>query len=170
MIWQRRRHARRPPAQWPFRLAHKLPPVLLDQPWALFIKALCLISGATTFVGPAPGSIEATLPAPVVYLWSATLVIGASAGLYGLLRPHAWRVEIAGLIWLGTASVVYGLALLVRFQLDGAVATAIVVGFGAAALTRALAVHVTYSIATTVAETTGAVDPVADLRRRRRRQ
>lgn len=163
MSWQARR---RPPARWPFRLAHRLPTVVLDQPWAIFIKGLCVLSGLTTFLGPAPGSIESTLPVPVVYVWSATLVLGATAGLYGMLRPAAWLVEVAGLIWLGTAALVYGLTVLVQFRLDGAVPASILVAFGLAALTRALAVHVSYAIASAAVD---AADPQAALSRRRRR-
>lgn len=132
---------------WPNRIALHLPPVLLDQPWGIFIKALCIISGLATFVGPQPGSLEATLPRVLVYLWSATLVLGASFGLWGLIRPKAWRLEIAGLIWLGTASIVYALAILFHAGIKGAVPGAIILGFGLAALVRSLAVYVCYEVA-----------------------
>lgn len=121
------------------------------QPWAFFVKGLCVLSGLTTFVGPAPGSIEATLPRPVVLLWSLTLVCGAAAGLAGLLRPNLRTVEIAGLVWLGTAALVYAVTILLRFRLDGLVPTGIVLGFGVAAFVRALAVYVTYEVARRVA-------------------
>jgi hypothetical protein len=148
------------PSSWPERLAHRLPTVVLDQPWAIFIKALCIVSGLTTFLGPAPGSIESTLPRMVVYLWSATLVLGASAGLYGVLRPQHRRIEEAGLIWLGTAACVYGVTVLVQFRIAGAVPAGILLAFGLAALTRALAVHVSYAIAST-AVAAGSADPDA---------
>jgi hypothetical protein len=132
---------------WPHRIARRIPAVILEQPWALFVMGLCVISGMTTFLGPAPGSIETTLPRFVVYLWSGTLVAGASAGLVGLLRPNLRRVELAGLVWLGTAAIVYGATIMLRFGLGGIVPGSIVLGFGAAALVRALAVYVAYEVA-----------------------
>lgn len=132
---------------WPNRIARRLPAVLLAEPWAFFVKSLCIVSGLTTFVGPAPGSIEQVLPAPLVYLWSATLVLGASAGLYGLARPGARRIEITGLIWLGTAALVYAGAIALRAGLAGMVPASIVLAFGMAALIRALAVYLAYEIA-----------------------
>lgn len=135
-----------------FGLARAIPTTVLEQPWAVFIKSLCVVSGLTTFAGPAPGSIESTLPEPVVYAWATTLVMGASASLYGLLRARGHRLEIAGLIWLGTASLVYAGTLVVRLDAGSAVAAGIVFGFGLAALTRALAVYVSYEIAVKVTE------------------
>lgn len=135
-----------------FGLSRLLPTVVLEQPWAIFIKALCILSGVTTFAGPAPGSIEAVLPRPIVYLWSSTLVLGAAAALWGLLRPRARRLEIAGLIWLGTAACVYAATIWLRFGLGGAIPSGIVGGFGTAALIRALAVYVSYEIARMVAD------------------
>jgi hypothetical protein len=132
---------------WPSRVARVLPPIVLYEPWALFIKGLCIVSGLSTFAGPKPGSIEASLPQGWVYAWSACLVIGATAGLYGLLRPEQRRVEIAGLIWLGTASLVYGVTIAARFQAGGAVAAGIVLAFAFAAFFRALGVYVSYEIA-----------------------
>jgi hypothetical protein len=132
---------------WPFRLARVIPSVVLDEPWALFVKTLCILSGVTTFIGPTPGTIESSLPQPVVYLWSATLVLGAGCGLVGLLRPQ-WRgLEITGLIWLGTAAAVYSVTIFVRFGFAGAVAGSVVLAFALAALVRALAVYVTYELA-----------------------
>ena len=133
--------------RWPFALARVIPAIILDQPWAVFVKGLCIVSGLTTFAGPAPGSIEATLPRAVTYAWSTTLVLGASASLYGLLRARGARLEIAGCIWLGTASLVYAGTLAVRLDAGSAVAAGIVAGFGLAALVRALAVYVSYAIA-----------------------
>ena len=130
---------------WPVRIARHIPALVLEQPWALFVKSLCLVSGLTTFLGR-PGSIEATFPGWVQLAWSLTLVCGAVAGLAGLLRPRWRSVEVAGLVWLGTAALVYGAAVLLRFRLEGVVAGSIVVAFGAAALVRALAVYVAWDI------------------------
>lgn len=127
------------------RIARKLPSVVLWQPWGLFVKVLCIFSGITAFFGP-PGSITQALPPTVVLLWNITLVGGASAGLYGLLRPLP-QVEVAGLIWLGTASIVYAVAIIASLGLPGFVAAGIVGAFGLAALVRALAVYVSYEIA-----------------------
>lgn len=135
------------PKAWQLRLARHLPTIVLTEPWALFIKGLCIISGLTTFVGPAPGSIQAQLPQLVVTLWSITLVGGALTSLIGLFKTTLWRLEISGLIWLGTAALVYAACIATRFRVDGAVATGIIVGFGLAALFRALGVYVTYEVA-----------------------
>lgn len=132
---------------WPNRVALHLPPILLDQPWGIFVKVLCVISGLGTFVGPQPGSLEATLPRALVFLWSITLVLGATFALCGLFRPKVWRLEVAGLIWLGTASIVYGVAILAHAGWSGAVPGSIILGFGLASLVRSLAVYVTYEVA-----------------------
>lgn len=135
-----------PDRGWPTLVARHIPAVVLAEPWAFFVKSLCIVSGLSTFVGPAPGSIDAALPPALVFLWSATLVGGSAAALYGLVRPNRQRVEITGLIWLGTAAVVYAAAILAAFRLDGLVAAGIVLAFGLAALIRALAVYVTVEI------------------------
>jgi hypothetical protein len=131
---------------WARKIARMLPPVVLNQPWAIFIKSLCIFSGFSTFLGPPPGSIESVLPGPIVYLWASTLIAGASAALFGLLRPAHRRIELAGLIWLGTAAIVYAVTLTTRAAAGGAVPGGIVLGFGLAALVRALAVYVSYEI------------------------
>lgn len=137
---------------WAVRVARHIPTIVLAEPWAIFIKSLCIVSGLTTFAGPAPGSIEQALPPLAAYGWAVTLVAGAGSALYGLLRPRSQRIEISGLIWLGTAAVVYALAILLRFRIDGLIAGGIVLGFGAAALVRALAVYVTYEVAREAAQ------------------
>lgn len=121
--------------------------MFLYQPWGVFIKTLCVITGLASFIGPSPGSIEAALPHILVLIWSVTLITGALCGLYGLFRPRAYRVEIAGLIWLGTASIVYAIAILAHVGISGAVPGGIIMGFGLAALVRALAVYVTFEVA-----------------------
>lgn len=133
--------------RWPIRLALVIPEVFLDQPWGIFIKALCVISGLATFVGPQPGSLQESLPEEMVFLWSITLVVGALCGLIGLFQPRVWRLEVAGLIWLGTASIVYAIAIFAQAGFRGAVPGGIIMGFGLAALVRALAVYVTYEVA-----------------------
>lgn len=132
---------------WSSRLAKRIPAVVLEQPWAIFVKTLCIISGLSTFVGPAPGTIEATLPQAVVSAWSITLVVGAGCALYGLLQPRHREVELLGLVWLGTASLVYAVTIATRFGTGGAVPCAIVLAFSLAALVRALAVYLEYEIA-----------------------
>lgn len=133
--------------RWPFRLARLLPPILLEQPWAIFVKGLCIVSGLTTFFGPQPGSIQALLSRPVQVGWSVCLVAGAACGLWGMLRPAFWRVEVTGLIWLGTAAIVYAITIMLRFGLAGVIAGGITLGLGLAAMVRALAVYVTVEIA-----------------------
>lgn len=132
---------------WPNRIARRIPPIVLEQPWGIFVKSLCIVTGLSTFAGPKPGSLAAALPPSVVYLWSITLVLGSACALYGLFRPKARRVEIAGLIWLGTASIVYAVAIFGTLNVAGFIAGGIVLGFGLAALVRALAVYVSYEVA-----------------------
>lgn len=136
---------------WPVRIARHIPAIVLAEPWAIFIKALCILSGLTALFGPEPGAIGRELPHWSALLWAVILVAGASSALYGLLRPQT-AVEVAGLIWLGTAALVYAGAILLRFQLSSVVGGSMVLGFGLAALTRALAVHVTYELAKQVTE------------------
>jgi hypothetical protein len=130
-----------------YRTARLIPAVVLDQPWAIFIKALCFVSGLTTFAGPKPGTIEATLPTPIVYGWATTLVAGSLLGLIGLGSRRRQHYEVAGLIWLGTAATVYAVTIALRFGSGGAVAAGIVFAFGLSAFVRALAVYLTVELA-----------------------
>lgn len=127
-------------------IARHIPPAVLAEPWAIFVKALCVASGLTTLAGPAPGSLEDTLPQVMVTIWSVTLVCGGAAGLAGLLTTTR-RLEVAGLLWLGTAAMVYALTILITRGLVGAVPGGIVLAFGLAAFVRALAVYASYELA-----------------------
>jgi hypothetical protein len=120
--------------------------VVLAEPWAIFVKALCIASGITALAGPRPGSLSAILPPALVMVWNLTLVLGAALSLVGLLRVHL-RLEVAGLIWLGTASLVYAVAIALRFGLSGVVAAAIVAAFALAAFTRCLALYAALALA-----------------------
>jgi hypothetical protein len=85
-------------------LARRLPPVPLAEPWALFIKAACIVSGGAYLAGLTPRSIDVLLPAWLVAVWNAELVLGGLLGVAGLFRRW-WRVEYAGLVCLGAAAV-----------------------------------------------------------------
>lgn len=127
-------------------IARRIPPVLLNEPWAIFVKSLCVASGSATLAGPPPGSLEDNLPRAMVTLWSITLICGGLAGLIGLLSSTR-RLEVAGLVWLGTAALVYAAAVLVTRGFVAAFAGSMVLAFGLAALTRALAVYASYELA-----------------------
>jgi hypothetical protein len=124
------------------RLARRLPPLLLEEPWALFIKGACVLSGASYLaqLGTA-GSIQQLLPRPVVLLWNVDLLLGGALGLAGLLnRERRRRVEVAGLLLLGASTAVYAIAIVAVAGRRGIVPALLVGSFGAAAYLRALGV------------------------------
>jgi hypothetical protein len=123
-------------------LALRIPASVLDNPWGICIKAGASLAGLLMLVLPAaplPPTIRSELGAQTGRLWAILLTAGGLIGLFGYFRHH-WRLEVAGLLFLATAAVVYGVVLLVGFGGAGVAA-----GFGflavfVAALLRSLTV------------------------------
>jgi hypothetical protein len=125
------------------RLVRWLPPMLLQEPWALFVKIACVLSGASYLLQlSSPGAISRLLPPAVVALWNADLLLGGALGLAGLLRKVR-RVEIAGLCLLGASTLVYATVILAIGGRRGIVAALLIGLLGAAAYLRALGLWAT---------------------------
>ena len=99
-------------------------------PFEVFIPFLCVLAGVPLlFSGPAPGTIEESLPEFLVTLWGIELALGGALTLTGLgvgSRP----MEKFGLSLLAAAAIVYALVLLATSWPVAIVSAAIVAGFG----------------------------------------
>lgn len=116
-------------------------------PIVLFLLALCAVSGAGIFLGdaPAPGSLEATLPAWEVRIWSGGLLLGAMTTIVGLWlqspkRPTRLRdgvlSEQIGMALLGPCALIYGFAALLQVGWAALLPGGIVVSLGVACVYR----------------------------------
>ena len=112
---------------------------LRRQPEALFLSLLCLLSGLVHFFGaPTPNPIELLIPPLMVAVWYAQLSLGGALRITGLLAASP-KLDLAGCLLLGSASTVYGAAIV---YVDGPgylVAAAITLAFAAACLASAAA-------------------------------
>lgn len=108
------------------------------------IAALLVLSGVPILAGgPRPGSVSATLPEALVYLWAGVLILGGllivaaalarspEAGLYLELAAHP---PLALMMW------VYALSALVVGGGPAIVAAAVIGGFGLARTVRTVQV------------------------------
>jgi hypothetical protein len=102
----------------------------------LFVAGFCCVQGVSILAGALPaGSIESVLPMWLVYAWAGELTVGGGAVVAGVLT-HRRRIERAGLIQLGPASLAYGTA--VGVVLGWRASALILYGFGLACLARAV--------------------------------
>lgn len=109
-------------------------------PRAVFILALCVVSGAPLILGAVePGSLEELLNPIVIRLWGIALVLGALVTLAGM----SWRrsmmgvlLEQIGSVAVGGASLFYAAAILLEAGWSGLVAAGIVTGWGLSCLFR----------------------------------
>lgn len=109
------------------RILNAVPAPLMGNSFEVFTAALCLVSGLPTLLaGPTPTSLEALLPPVLVRVWGGELVIGGALIVAGVLT-NRHRLERAGLVQLGPASLAYGIALLVALKLAAAVAAGLTV-------------------------------------------
>lgn len=99
-------------------------------PFEVFIPFLCVLAGVPLlFSGPAPGTIEESLPKFLITLWGIELAAGGMLTIGGLVAGSR-RVEKFGLSLLAAAATVYALVLLVTSWPVAIVSAAIVLGFG----------------------------------------
>ncbi len=109
-------------------------------PRAVFILALCVVSGAPLILGAIqPGSMEELLNPIIVRLWGVSLVLGALVTLAGM----SWRKSLAGVLMeqvgsvaVGTTSLFYAAAIMLQAGWNGLVAAGIVAGWGLSCLFR----------------------------------
>jgi hypothetical protein len=119
-------------------VSHTPLPLLLH-PFEVFLAFLCVISGLPMLlqVTPRPNSLEALLPAWLVFTWGVILVSGGLLTLVGTVRrSEPW--ERSGVGVLGFASVAYSIAIFLAVGVGGSVAGAIVLAFGLACWFRYL--------------------------------
>jgi hypothetical protein len=131
-----------------FFVARRLPPMLLQQTWPLFIKGAAIIGGLSLFLPwiPGPVSITSTLTRWEGFLWGALLVAGGVLGLWGMLKDQ-WLVHTAGLVMIGAPLLVYGFAVM-AYRGQGAFFNAFLLGtLGVGCYVRALGMYVTHTTA-----------------------
>jgi hypothetical protein len=130
------------PSSWVRWLALRIPASVLDNPWGVCMKASASIAGLLMLFWPKvplPITIRSELGPYTGRLWAMLLAAGGLLGLFGYLKHH-WRLEVAGLLFLATAAVVYGVVLLVGFGGAGIAAGFGFLGVCVAALLRSLTV------------------------------
>jgi hypothetical protein len=123
---------------WTLRwLLRHVPQGILARPFEMWISVLCIIGGVPLVAGvPAPSSVDALLPGWMVRWWGTMLIVGALLVAAGLFRPRS-HPERLGHSLLGPAAVTYALSIVTVVGWSGALAAAIIFGFGLACLTRA---------------------------------
>lgn len=107
----------------------------------VFLLALCVFSSLPTLFGQAkaPGSIEATLPFPLVVAWAMLLTAGAIVSLTGVYWRHRLTgllIEQMGMLFVSVATLYYTGILVSITKIDGLQNSAIVFGFGVACAIR----------------------------------
>lgn len=108
-------------------------------PRAFFILVLCIPSGITLLLSPEePPALQATLPSWAIMLWAFSLGVGALVTLLGVVMSSITGIliEQIGSVWVGSAAIVYGVAVLAVGGVSTLGAVAPILGFGAACLYR----------------------------------
>lgn len=116
-------------------------------PHQVLVAALLVVSGLPILLGgPQPGSINETLPGPLVYLWASAIVAGGAmvvaAAIVGPLA--ALYLELIADPPLSLMCLVYASAVWTVAGLRGAVPVALVMAAGLAFAVRARQVWLTF--------------------------
>lgn len=91
-------------------VAH-LPAPLIRDTERVMLNAATGIVGVTSLLAlQEPGTIAVILPAPLLVMWSATLIAGSVFVLYGMFRARR-PIERAGLMLTGIGCLIYAAAL-----------------------------------------------------------
>lgn len=120
-------------------------------PFEALLLTVCLALSLTHPFGlTPPSSISGSMPAWAVSLWYANLGIGSAIALYGGIvakvvvpgrneRPlkRALGQYAIGWLYVGTASITYGMLILLRLPDAGAVPGSTTIAWGIASLLRA---------------------------------
>jgi hypothetical protein len=124
-------------------------------PFEMFLLVACVLLSITHLVGfTPPTSIAEFLPSWAITLWYSNLGLGSAIGIYGGLRARmvfigkpesslrSGLVQYAlGWSYVGTASLTYGLAVMLLSPEQGIVAGAMTVSWGIASHVRAYQVR-----------------------------
>lgn len=109
-------------------------------PFEIFLLIMLIFSVTPLLWGaPAPISIEALLPTPVIKLWAATASLGSLVALLGIIWPRrviGMVIEQVGLVMVGVAACFYGAAIWIVTGEVGRVPGAIISAFGLSCLVR----------------------------------
>jgi hypothetical protein len=110
-------------------------------PFQILIMFMLLLISIPVLLGVTqrPGSIAAILPPPAGLIWSITLTVGTALALVGVFwrdRARGLILEQLGLGFVGLASSVYGVAILLSRQDGAAVAIALIFGLAGASFWR----------------------------------
>lgn len=131
----------------PKRVVRFADSILTEDPFRIFFVVLCLLVGVPYVLGvlPPPNALESALPAVVIRLWGATLVLGSLTTLCGIVMAHALRsrryieglmIEGGGLLVLASPSIVLSLVLVITSGLDAALGISTYAMFATACLYR----------------------------------
>jgi hypothetical protein len=119
-------------------------------PLVIFFLGLILVSSfSIAFGAPAPGSVEEALPRIGVYLWAASLFVGAALILWGLaLQPKLGKTSVTGatleevgMAMLAAAGILYAVAAFVAVGWSGLIPARSVFGLSLACGYRGRKIH-----------------------------
>ena len=122
----------------PYRVDARLSGRHPFETYTLYLAILTSVPSLLS-ITPRPGSISDVLPDPVAFAWNAFLLLGAVlalAGIYWRERATGLVMEQLGLGLVGVTSLIYVACVLFILGLSGALACAIVGGFGISCLRR----------------------------------
>jgi hypothetical protein len=121
-------------------------------PFQTYLLTLAVVSAIPIMVGHAPpASIEQTMPHWLATTWGIMLFGGSLLALVGSYwlgnYPNALTIERVGLLIVGAAALLYGMAIYAVNGPTGFVAAGITVGFGAACLKRSRDIGKVFNLA-----------------------
>lgn len=109
-------------------------------PFEVFLLCMCAGSGIPlAFGAPRPGSINDVLPEALAVGWGLALAIGSVVALTGIWwrnRVSGIILEQIGLVSVGWAAIIYGVAVVIFAGWAAAFPATFVLGFGVACLVR----------------------------------
>lgn len=113
-------------------------------PFEAYLLAVCALQGWSVLMGAAsPRALYAVLTPGLRVAWGVVLVVGGIASIVGLYWPRnpttGIEIKRVGLVATGTASLAYGVALLL-FGPQGYVAALLSLAFALACATRVIQV------------------------------
>lgn len=142
-----RRSAQRAVDEWSYEATRKpawvratdlLPWWLIGNSFEVLVSILLVVAGLSLLIGgPAPTSLDATLPGWLVTAWGSFLVVGGGSVAWGSIRAK-YGVEQFGLALLVPTAMIYGACLAVFAGPAAAVPLALDVAFSLSCMFRYL--------------------------------